>query len=363
MVELPELNEDQRIFLLTIFNYFHEEGKWPTFLMVENTIRKTYPERWPNFDLAEICKSLPANFAAGFSFNHQYAQEAAFITPVLYYFPEAKEEMADFIRVLGFCVQKINTSDEERPAISSHDLSSRLDMQPLAIRKMGLLFISESDITDGSTYSIEEWTINLQRGKNGVRRFEGVETFEQYLEKRTPIRPPLNYPSMGGYALQVPPSEPANVIPAPISRKVFIVHGHDKEARETIARFLQQLDLQPIILDEQPSEGKTVIEKFETHSDVHFAVVLLTPDDLGTSKDNPEDLKPRARQNVILELGYFLAKLGRGGVCCLSKGGIEIPSDYHGVIYIPMDVGEWRFQLAKEIKQVIKDIDMNKLVD
>ncbi len=232
-------------------------------------------------------------------------------------------------------------------------------MQPLAIRKMGLLFISESDITDGSTYSIVEWTINLQRGKNGVRRFEGVESFEQYLEKRTA----LTYHFSGNVAVQPLQREPANVAPAPISRKVFIVHGHDREARETVARFLQQLDLQPIILDEQPSEGKTIIEKFETHSDVRFAVVLLTPDDIGTSKATPQDLKARARQNVILELGYFLAKLGRSGVCCLTKGGIEVPSDYHGVIYIPMDTGEWRFQLAKEMKQVIKDINMNKLVD
>ena len=89
----------------------------------------------------------------------------------------------------------------------------------------------------------------------------------------------------------------------------------------------------------------------------------MTPDDLGTSKDKPRDLKPRARQNVILELGYFVAKLGRGRVCCLNKGGFEIPSDYYGVVYIPMDVGEWRFQLAKEMKQVIKNIDLNKLVD
>ena len=359
MVELPELNDDQRLYLKTIFDFFHKEGKWPTFLWVENTIRNSYPERWPNFDLAEICKSLPDNFATGFSFNHQYAQEAAFIAPVLHYFPEAKEEIDDFIRVLDFCVKKINISDEERPAISSHDLNNQLHMQPLAIHKMGLLFISEPNIADGSTYSIEEWTINLQRGKNGVRRFEGVESFEQYLEKRSA----LTYYFSGNVAVRPLQREPVNVAPALISRKVFIVHGHDLEARETVARFLQQLDLQPIILNEQPSEGKTVIEKFETYSDVHFAVVLLTPDDLGTSKANPQDLKPRARQNVILELGYFLAKLGRGGVCSLTKGGIEIPSDYHGVIYIPMDVGEWRFQLAKEIKQVINDIDLNKLAN
>jgi predicted nucleotide-binding protein len=352
MVELPELDEDQRLFLKTIFNYFHKEGKWPTYLWVENTIRKTYPARWPNFDIVKVCKSLPDGFASGFGFNRNYEQEAGFIAPALYYFPEAKEEMADFIRVVRFCVDKINASDELRPEISSEDLSSQLHMQPLAIRKMYLLLQWEPNIMDGSGANEEWWRINLQRGIDGVRRFEGIETFEQYLEKRTALTRMFSG-NIAAWPVQI----------KLVSRKVFIVHGHDTEARETVARFIEKLGLEPIILDEQPSEGKTIIEKFETHSDVHFAVVLMTPDDLGTSKDKPQDLKPRARQNVILELGYFVAKLGRGRVCCLNKGGLEIPSDYYGVVYIPMDTGEWRFQLAKEMKQVIKDIDLNKLVD
>src|SRR6266849_2818236 len=107
MVVLPELNDDQRLFLKSIFDYFHVEGKWPTYLSVENTILRTHPEKRSEFDLAEICKSLPDGVASGFGFNRNYEQEAGFIAPVLYYFPEAKEEMADFIRVVCFCVQKI----------------------------------------------------------------------------------------------------------------------------------------------------------------------------------------------------------------------------------------------------------------
>jgi len=183
MVELPELNEDQQLYLKTIFDYFHKEGKWPTYLWVENSILQTHPEKLSEFDLAEICKSLPDGFASAFSFNHQYGQEAAFIAPVLYYFPEAKEEMSDFIRVVRFCVEKMNASVEERPEISSEDLSSQLHMQPLAIRKMGLLLLSEPDIHNGSSSNASEgwWRIALLRGKQGVRRFIGVETFEQYL--------------------------------------------------------------------------------------------------------------------------------------------------------------------------------------
>jgi len=209
MVELPELNEDQRLYLQTVFDYFHKEGKWPTYLWVENTILHTHPEKRSEFDLAEMGKSLPDNFASGFSFNHQYRQEAAFIAPALYYFPEAKEEIDDFIRVIGFCVEKIITSVEERPAITSVDLSSQLHMQPLAIRKMGLLLISEPDISDGSSYSENWWQINLRRGKYGVRRFEGVETFEQYLEKRTAL---TRYFS-GNVAAQPVYSELANDMP------------------------------------------------------------------------------------------------------------------------------------------------------
>src|SRR5215471_16844032 len=124
MVELPELNDDQRLYLKTIFDYFHKEGTWPTYLWVENAILQTHPEKRPEFDLAEIGKSLPDNFATGFSFNHQYSQEAALIAPVLFYFSEAKEERADFIRALRFCVEKVNNSFEEHPEISSEDLSS-----------------------------------------------------------------------------------------------------------------------------------------------------------------------------------------------------------------------------------------------
>lgn len=90
------------------------------------------------------------------------------------------------------------------------------------------------------------------------------------------------------------------------SKNVFIVHGQDNEAKESVARFLQKLDLEPIKLHELPNAGKTIIEKFEHHSnEVGYAVVLLTPDDLGRNKNNKMDLQPRARQNVIFELGYF----------------------------------------------------------
>ena len=135
------------------------------------------------------------------------------------------------------------------------------------------------------------------------------------------------------------------------SRKVFVVHGHDAGAREAMARFLEKIELEAIILHEQADQGFTIIEKFETYAkQVGFAVVLLTPDDLAGPALAP-GLVARARQNVIFELGYFVGKLGRGRACLLRKGEVEIPSDLYGVIYTDMDAANgWKLKLAKELK-------------
>lgn len=147
-----------------------------------------------------------------------------------------------------------------------------------------------------------------------------------------------------------------------LSRRVFVVHGHDDAALQGLARFLEKLGLEAIILKEQPDQGRTIIEKFEDSADdVGFAVVLLTPDDLAKSakSDIPD---PRARQNVIFELGFFAGKLGRGRVCLLRKGHVEIPSDLYGVIYTEMDSADgWQTKLVKELKAAKLDFDANKL--
>ncbi|MCS5882792.1 nucleotide-binding protein [Klebsiella pneumoniae subsp. pneumoniae] len=127
------------------------------------------------------------------------------------------------------------------------------------------------------------------------------------------------------------------MLKAQFSRKVFIVHGHDDGARETVARFLERIGLEAIILHEQANQGRTIIEKVVAHSDVGFAVVLLTPDDEGCVKGGTPE--PRARQNVLLELGYFIGRLGRDKVCALKRGAVEIPSDFAGVVWETMDSG------------------------
>ena len=148
-------------------------------------------------------------------------------------------------------------------------------------------------------------------------------------------------------------------------KKIFVVHGRDDAAREAVARFLEKLELEPIILDEKSNRGRTIIQKFEDYADVKFAVVLLTPDDLGALKDRLDDgREPRARQNVIFELGFFIGKLNRSRVCTLVKGNVKMPSDYKGIGYTVLDdAGGWKTQLVDELKAAGFDIDANRMFD
>ena len=146
------------------------------------------------------------------------------------------------------------------------------------------------------------------------------------------------------------------------NKKVFIVHGHDNEAKQELARVLEKSDFEAIILHEQPNSGKTIIEKIERYTDVGYAIVLYTECDKGRDKNVPiEQEKSRARQNVVFEHGYLIAKLGRDHVCALVKGDVETPGDISGVVYVPMDEnGAWKMQLAKDMQDVGLPVDMNK---
>lgn len=145
-------------------------------------------------------------------------------------------------------------------------------------------------------------------------------------------------------------------------KKVFVVHGHDTALKEQVARALDKLKLKPIVLHEQANGGRTIIEKFESHAnEVGFAIVLLTGDDEGRSKMKGGDLTPRARQNVIFELGFFFGKLTRRRVVVLYKDA-EKPSDIDGLVYVYADEGgSWIFQVAKELREAGYQIDMNLL--
>jgi predicted nucleotide-binding protein len=150
------------------------------------------------------------------------------------------------------------------------------------------------------------------------------------------------------------------------NNNIFIVHGHNEEMKASVARVIEKLSLNPIILHEQANQGMTIIEKFTEHSQVGFSIILLSADDYAYSiKQKPEEGKLRARQNVILELGYFIGKLGRNRVVALvqPEDNFEFPSDYQGVIYIPYDKeGNWKYSILKELKACDYNIDANNLL-
>lgn len=137
---------------------------------------------------------------------------------------------------------------------------------------------------------------------------------------------------------------------------------HDAAPKAEVARFIEKLGFEAIILHEQSNKGRTLITKFhEVADEVGFAVVLMTPDDCGGSVPDG-DLKPRARQNVVFELGFFIGKLGRERVATLVKGDVEKPSDFDGVVYISLDSADWKNQLGKELQEAGYDIDWNKVM-
>lgn len=151
-------------------------------------------------------------------------------------------------------------------------------------------------------------------------------------------------------------------VPARDLPKVFVVHGHDGEPREAVARCLERLGLDPVILHERPNKGRTIITKFrEEAEDVNFAVVLMTPDDVGKAAKATK-IQPRARQNVVFELGFFIGALGPDRVAALVKGDIERPSDFDGVVYISLDNADWQLRLGRELQAAGYQIDWNKVM-
>lgn len=148
-----------------------------------------------------------------------------------------------------------------------------------------------------------------------------------------------------------------NVSPK-LSNRIFVVHGHDTQLKVEVEQFLNEIGLEPIILHRQVDQGATIIEKFEKHSDVGFAIILLTPDEFSYTVDQEKlaesDRKKesRARPNVIFEFGYFVGKLGRSRVCCIHKGDVMVPSDLNGLLYkkIEESLEAQAYSITRELK-------------
>ncbi len=133
-------------------------------------------------------------------------------------------------------------------------------------------------------------------------------------------------------------------------KRVFVVHGRNHEVKDTVVAFLRRVGLDPVVLHDRPSMGRHLLTKFMEEAELTtFAVILMTDDDWGGEKS--DSLHPRARQNVIFELGYFMSRLGQERVCALVTPGLQTPSDFDGIVYVPLDeASDWETVLLRELK-------------
>lgn len=153
---------------------------------------------------------------------------------------------------------------------------------------------------------------------------------------------------------------PPALVEKSFGQTIFVVHGHDEAVKQEVARYLERVTGRtPTILHEKPDQSRTVIEKFEDYAgEAGFAIVLLTGDDEGGVRGSGES-RPRGRQNVVFELGFFIGALGRRRVVVLYEDGVELPSDMSGVLYKPLS-GDWKMELARELKAAEIEVDLNK---
>lgn len=232
-------------------------------------------------------------------------------------------------------------------------------------------FLRKSEIKRISIKKTEKTTQDLSQYENthmpsGILMIvhpSDIVSQEKYTQDITKevfdrVKATLTKPAQHNVPVQIS-NQPAK--PILDKSKVFIVHGRDDLAKYSAARFVEKLGLSAVILHEQVNAGKTIIEKIEEHTNVGFALVLYTPCDSGGLVG--DTAKPRARQNVVFEHGYLIAKLGRHNVCALVKSSVEVPNDISGVVYITLDEhNAWQLALAKELRNSGFDIDMNKAI-
>jgi predicted nucleotide-binding protein len=263
----------------------------------------------------------------------------------------------------------------------------------------------ELDLSEEETKAVAEQYVNgesvLFNGKwVNIIDLEEIQIRETP-EKTTYYFPELSrlmifegstFPKVTRRFIKSPPkgqtSAKSRVAAQPLSKNIFIVHGRDHEPMKELKAMLYEFGLDPIVLHEQPSGSRTIVEQLEKHSDVGYAFVILTPDDVGclsdefnmnvaifleVCKDSQKanqateqfkeiirTLQTRARQNVVLEFGYFIGLLTRDRVCCLLKGNVEKPSDMDGIVYLSFrnSVEEIRLKIMKELNKAGYEIKL-----
>lgn len=190
-----------------------------------------------------------------------------------------------------------------------------------------------------------------------ARRLESIKNDVEFYDLTDEAAQAVASPGASRDAVTAPTVQPKS------DRTVFLVHGRDRAAKGEVARFIEKVSADAlVVLEEQPHSGRTIIEKLEGYvPESSYVVVIMTGDDEGRLQGDAE-LNPRARQNVIFELGWAVGRVGRQNVAVLYEDGVELPSDYYGVGYISFDAsGGWKLRLVAEMKAVGFEVDANRI--
>lgn len=251
-------------------------------------------------------------------------------------------------------ITKVNRRIQDLNEFNVDDLRSGFDMAPNLLKKK--INYTLQEILGHDTKEYSEFSIDSLHTLNLIFSYTCEDVQDNFRRgincaviKLTSLRDFLNEKLEDMEFTSAP--QPEFLTPAKIeTTEIFIVHGRDEAAKNELEQFITELGLKPVVLHRKPDEGLTIIEKFEKHSKVGFALILLTPDDTVTNPDGT--VLKRARQNVIFEMGFFVAKLGRGRVCCVKKEDVEVPSDISGVIYKSFrnHITEAKYPIMQELR-------------
>lgn len=352
---------EQQLMLQLIWDFFSAAGRWPTFGEID---RRAYQS--DELNIVSVAESMPAGLLAPQQIRYLNPEQELAITVAAASCCRGSEEVLElFLQAVRLAAQveaeapvgnaeptlTVETFVEFReesglPAIEGEQTLHCLGLL-LGVEHWGYRTYSKGE--EGGPAS---WSFSLLRDVRPMRDATDLTRYWMLTHPGQPTTDP-------DQALDVYVEE-ESFVAHDTGPRIFLVHGHD-EARHEVDAFLRRSTptATVITLSEQASGGQTVIEKFEAHgASAEFAVVLLTPDDLGKAQ-NEAELRPRARQNVVFELGYFIAKLGRSRVVVLNKG-VEEPSDVRGLMYIKFpEGGQWKVDLSRELANV--GIDSNPL--
>lgn len=344
------LSRQQVAFLNLIAHYLEVQAEWPTIGYLDFELAKQ------NMDLDDAVEEFNTYHPSIFTLQLRGRQETDMIylsLKSLSFAPSAEKALLEFIKAIVYCVNvyPIKRQNSDVVTVTSEELSRVIDTPYIDV--VGKLFQEFcSPYHGGFSGNKSPYSIQLRRE---IKQLRNVETIEDFMRIRYPVPVSQEVTMPNSDQLEQP------------TNRVFIVHGHDMALRDAVELVVRKLGLDPIILQDEAGLGQTVIEKFEKHSErAQYAIILMSPDDIGYPVSLSAQARPRARQNVVLELGYFMGALDRSHICVITKkdssgAEIEHPSDINGLVYLSIESGDWRQRLAREMRAAGLPVDANRL--